>query len=171
MTFVALALDHSRVLRSPTGELHADGVTVIANMIFIPTAILYGHPEITTSFYIWKSMIPTLLGNLIGGGIMVAIPYWYLYLFQEETEVVFNLGAVHSGVAENAGPTPLSPPSTRHVLLGRELNESHPASQLPHSEAGFQSAVSRELSEDKYGKKRDAEKDEEKSDSERTNVS
>ena len=46
---------------------------VIANMYFIPTAIFYGDPQISTSFYIWKSLIPTTLGNIIGGGLLVGV--------------------------------------------------------------------------------------------------
>ncbi|KAF1739689.1 putative formate transporter [Beauveria bassiana] len=61
--FVALGLDH-----------------VVANMCFIPTAILLGSPRITVSYYIWKSMTPALLGNIVGGGLCVATLHWYLHL-------------------------------------------------------------------------------------------
>ncbi|KAM3499655.1 hypothetical protein MY11210_009599 [Beauveria gryllotalpidicola] len=61
--FVALGLDH-----------------VVANMCFIPMAIFLGSPHITVSYYIWKSMIPALLGNIVGGGLCVATVHWYLYL-------------------------------------------------------------------------------------------
>ncbi|KAM3541999.1 hypothetical protein ARSEF1564_005099 [Beauveria bassiana] len=59
--FVALGLDH-----------------VVANMCFIPTAILLGSPHISVSYYIWKSMTPALLGNIVGGGLCVATLHWYL---------------------------------------------------------------------------------------------
>lgn len=61
--FVLLGLDH-----------------VIANMFYIPMAIFLGHPKITVGFYIWKSMIPAALGNIIGGGLFCATVYWYLFL-------------------------------------------------------------------------------------------
>ncbi|KAF1820201.1 Formate/nitrite transporter [Dissoconium aciculare CBS 342.82] len=61
--FVCLGLDH-----------------VVANMFFIPIAIFVGDPSISIGFYIWKSMIPTLIGNIIGGGFFVGAAYWYLYL-------------------------------------------------------------------------------------------
>lgn len=48
LTFVALALDH-----------------VVANMFFIPLGIWCGAP-FGVGYYIWKSMIPTLIGNVIG---------------------------------------------------------------------------------------------------------
>lgn len=59
--FVALGLDH-----------------VVANMYFIPMAIFLGSPTITVGYYIWKSMIPALLGNIVGGGVFVAAVHWYL---------------------------------------------------------------------------------------------
>jgi len=57
-TFVALGMDH-----------------VIANMFLIPIGIFNGAP-ITVGYYIWKSMIPALLGNTIGGGFFVGVVYW-----------------------------------------------------------------------------------------------
>ncbi|KAF2771084.1 Formate/nitrite transporter [Teratosphaeria nubilosa] len=64
-TFVALALDH-----------------VVANMFFIPMGIWCGAP-FGAGYYIWKSLIPTLLGNMLGGGLFVGAVYWYLYLTGE----------------------------------------------------------------------------------------
>jgi len=61
--FVLLGLDH-----------------VIANMFYIPLAIFLHHPKITVGYYIWKSMIPAALGNIVGGGLFVAVVYWYLFL-------------------------------------------------------------------------------------------
>jgi hypothetical protein len=31
-------------------------------------------------YYIWKSVIPVTLGNLVGGALFVGFPIWYLYL-------------------------------------------------------------------------------------------
>lgn len=133
--FVALALDH-----------------VIANMYFIPTAIFCGSPDITVGYYIWKSMIPTTIGNMIGGSVMVALPYWYLYLTGEgSAEVDFNVGPVQSAIREIGGPVRREE-GNGHVLKGREIDTEHPAALLPHSGAGMASAVSRELDQEKYGK-------------------
>lgn len=52
--FVSLGFDH-----------------VVANMTFIPMAIWVDAPSITAGLYIWKGIIPTLLGNIIGGGLFV----------------------------------------------------------------------------------------------------
>ncbi|KAK5167450.1 uncharacterized protein LTR77_007149 [Saxophila tyrrhenica] len=56
---------------------------VVANMFFVPMSIFLGDPNISISFYIWKSMIPALLGNIVGGGLMVGTMYWYLNLTGE----------------------------------------------------------------------------------------
>ncbi|KAF1984963.1 Formate/nitrite transporter [Aulographum hederae CBS 113979] len=61
--FVSLGLDH-----------------VVANMFFIPIAIFEGAPGISVGLYIWKGIIPALLGNIIGGGLFVGTLYWYLHL-------------------------------------------------------------------------------------------
>ncbi|GIZ44566.1 hypothetical protein CKM354_000776100 [Cercospora kikuchii] len=65
--FVSLGFDH-----------------VVANMYFIPTAIFNHHPEITVTYYVWKSLLPALLGNIIGGSLFVGVFFWYLHLTSEE---------------------------------------------------------------------------------------
>jgi formate/nitrite transporter FocA (FNT family) len=65
--FVSLGFDH-----------------VVANMFFVPMGIWQGAPGITVGLYIWKGIIPALIGNIIGGGIFVGSLYWYLHLSSEE---------------------------------------------------------------------------------------
>jgi formate/nitrite transporter len=69
--FVILAFDH-----------------VVANMFYIPIAIFLGAPQISVGLYIWKSMIPALLGNIVGGGLFVGVVYWYLYLSANDAVVI-----------------------------------------------------------------------------------
>ncbi|KAI4718018.1 formate/nitrate family transporter [Aureobasidium sp. EXF-10727] len=71
--FVLLGLDH-----------------VVANMFYIPMAIFLHHPDISVSFYIWKSMIPAALGNIVGGSVFVAFVYWYLFLVGDTSEIVID---------------------------------------------------------------------------------
>lgn len=52
--FVSLGFDH-----------------VVANMTFIPMAIWLKAPGLSVGLYIWKGIIPTLLGNIVGGGLFV----------------------------------------------------------------------------------------------------
>lgn len=132
---MALALDH-----------------VIANMYSIPTTIFYGSPDITVGYDIWKIMIPTLIGNEIGSGVVVVLPYRYLYLTGEgDAEVDFNVGAAQSAIGESGGPLRRAE-GRRNVLMGREIDEGCPAAQLLQSGVGMASAVSKELSQEKYGK-------------------
>ena len=67
--FVALGLDH-----------------VVANMFFIPLAVWLEDPKITVWYYIWKSMLPALLGNIVGGGLFVAVVFWYLVSFEDSND-------------------------------------------------------------------------------------
>jgi len=46
---------------------------VVANMFFIPTGIFQHTPGLTVGYYIWKSMIPSLIGNIVGGGVFVGV--------------------------------------------------------------------------------------------------
>ncbi|THW05725.1 formate/nitrate family transporter [Aureobasidium pullulans] len=71
--FVLLGLDH-----------------VVANMFYIPLAIMLHHPDISIGYYIWKSMIPAALGNIVGGSVFVAAVYWYLYLNGESSAIVVD---------------------------------------------------------------------------------
>jgi formate/nitrite transporter FocA (FNT family) len=64
MCFVGLGTDHE-----------------IANMYFIPLAIFLGALKpLTVGYYIWKSMIPISLGNIVGGGLFCGAVYWYFVL-------------------------------------------------------------------------------------------
>jgi hypothetical protein len=88
MCFVGLGTDH-----------------VIANMYFIPLAIFLGAPKpLTVSYYIWKSMIPSLLGNFIGGGLFTGVVYWYLFLAGQEVEIHFDTMPLDTAVYEQGGP-------------------------------------------------------------------
>ncbi|KAL8662865.1 MAG: hypothetical protein Q9202_004379 [Teloschistes flavicans] len=158
-TFVALGLDH-----------------VIANMYFIPIAIWNSHPDISVSFYIWKSLIPTLLGNLLGGGVFVGAIYWYLYLTGAgAVDIDFNIGGLGSAM-EAGGPmgrmgSRNQGDSEPQVIEGKvvqqesggssgeNLDEGH---QLPHSGSGMQSGLGKELDATLYAKSKAEKMDEEK---------
>ena len=42
--------------------------------------IWQGAPGITVGLYIWKGIIPALIGNIIGGGLFVGVLFWYLHI-------------------------------------------------------------------------------------------
>ncbi|ODM14353.1 hypothetical protein SI65_10188 [Aspergillus cristatus] len=71
--FVSLGFDH-----------------VVANMTFIPMAIFLGAPEISVGLYIWKGIIPALIGNIVGGALFCSVYFWYMHLMEVETLPFFN---------------------------------------------------------------------------------
>ncbi len=74
----------------------------VANMYFIPYGLLLGtQPEVVSAaglsaadlsqLTIWgfvNNLIPVTLGNLFGGGIMVGMMYWFMYLRKEPKEAL-----------------------------------------------------------------------------------
>ena len=141
-TFVALGLDH-----------------VIANMYFIPIAIWNGHPTISVGYYIWKSMIPTTLGNLVGGGVFVGAMYWYLYLTgEEDVEVEFNVGPLVNAMTVG-GPSPMNHGQKSNILQGHDPEAKVSHEQLPHSGSLSVSGLGKELSADKYARRRIADQE------------
>ncbi|QQR69451.1 MAG: formate/nitrite transporter family protein [Alphaproteobacteria bacterium] len=59
--FVALGFEHS-----------------VANMYLIPLGMMAGAPVSLGSFV--ANLIPVTLGNIVGGGVLVALVYWLVYL-------------------------------------------------------------------------------------------
>jgi formate/nitrite transporter len=55
---------------------------VVANMFYIPLGIFVGTPGLTVGHYIAYSMMPALIGNIVGGGLFVGVIYWYLVRMQ-----------------------------------------------------------------------------------------
>ena len=60
--FVALGFEHS-----------------IANMYLIPIAWLAGAETVTIGSFL-ANLVPVTLGNIVGGGVLVALVYWLIYL-------------------------------------------------------------------------------------------
>lgn len=76
--FVSLGFDHGEfyILEFSSSLT----ITVVANMFFVPTGIWRDTPGVTVGLYIWKGIIPALLGNIVGGGLFVGTYFWYMYL-------------------------------------------------------------------------------------------
>ncbi|KAI9816032.1 MAG: hypothetical protein M1827_002024 [Pycnora praestabilis] len=148
-TFVALAFDH-----------------VVANMFFVPIGIWNGTP-FGVGYYIWKSLIPATIGNMVGGGLFVGAAYWYLYLTGEgAVGIDFNTGGLNSAM-EVGGPmgryhTKGQDGKTHAngdsdgVIEGRDPDgdQNHMANQLPHSGSYMTSGISKELSPEIYAKRK-----------------
>lgn len=56
-------------------------------MSFIPMGIWQQTPGLTVGLYIWKGIIPVLLGNLVGGGLFVGAYMWYFFLQGQNTVI------------------------------------------------------------------------------------
>ena len=156
-------------------------------MYFIPIAIWNGAPVITVSFYIWKSLIPAFIGNIVGGGLFVGTVYWcvynssfsvsdyvpgkliicrYLFLTGEgAVDVDFNIGSLETAM-EAGGPMGRQKSqrngqvvSANHVNDISESKEgdssSEAISQLPNSGGYMASGIGRELSAEKYTKRKE----------------
>lgn len=50
----------------------------IANMFFVPLGIMEGA-AVTWSDFLLKNLIPSTLGNIVGGGFFVGMAYWFVY--------------------------------------------------------------------------------------------
>jgi hypothetical protein len=70
--------------------------TVVANMFFIPMALWVADtPGLTIGLYIWKGIIPALIGNILGGTMFVGCYYWWMYLALADDVPIE--GALHEG--------------------------------------------------------------------------
>ncbi len=67
MAFVTFGFEHS-----------------IANMFFIPNAMLHGA-DISIGTFLWKNLLPTTLGNILGGAVFVGMLYGYIFIKKEES--------------------------------------------------------------------------------------
>lgn len=67
-TFVAVGFDNS-----------------VANMFMVPVAMINGA-QISVWMFIWKCLLPSTLGNIVGGGVFVGMFYWYLYVLDLSNE-------------------------------------------------------------------------------------
>lgn len=48
-------------------------------MFFIPMSIWIGHPSVTVGLYIWKGILPVLLGNILGGSLCCGAYHHLMY--------------------------------------------------------------------------------------------
>ena len=66
---------------------------VVSNMFLIPGALFAAseydliRDNLSWGRYFYKNLIPVLLGNLIGGAILVGIGYWYIYLTPDNCSI------------------------------------------------------------------------------------
>lgn len=118
--FVSLGFDHGTTLPFTFFACINNAnlwETVVANMFFIPIGIWVGTPGVTVGLYIWKGIIPALLGNIVGGGVFVGAYFWYQYLQGQDTNVI-------DGQNYEAEPVGMLDMRTGHVDFGRKKRVS-----------------------------------------------
>lgn len=91
MAFVALGWEHS-----------------IANMFFIPLGMMLGA-EVTATAFLWNNLLPATLGNIAGGMLLVALPYFLLWGKTSENK--------------KQEPAPETPATEKRKLTNREAIE------------------------------------------------
>ena len=52
----------------------------VANMYLIPVAMLAGAEGVGVAGLV-GNLVPVTLGNIVGGGVLVALVYWLVYLY------------------------------------------------------------------------------------------
>ena len=74
-------------LWAPFALLRACGYEhIVSNMFYIPAALMAASEynlvkdNLSWGRYFYKNLIPVLLGNIIGGAILMGFGYWYIYL-------------------------------------------------------------------------------------------
>ncbi|KAK0657045.1 Formate/nitrite transporter-domain-containing protein [Cercophora newfieldiana] len=84
---------------------------VVANMFFIPMGIWLGTPGVTIGLYIWKGIIPALLGNTVGGFVFCACYFYYQFIWGEEPIAIDGVYYQEQARMEegNLGPSMLHP--------------------------------------------------------------
>lgn len=111
-------------------------------------AIFVGSPNITVGYYIWKSMIPTALGNIVGGGLFVGTAYWYLYLTGAGAVAIeFDTGTIRTAVEAGAGPRVITGQDPDAMENGHLVGRASPRSQDSASTGHLMSAIGKELSD------------------------
>ncbi|KAI6026126.1 putative formate/nitrite transporter [Pisolithus microcarpus] len=80
---------------------------VVANMFSLPLGIML-HADLTTAYYIKKSLIASYLGNIVGG-LLVGLPAVYFYLGDYKAEGLSNAEegrTDHKNVEDSASSEP-----------------------------------------------------------------
>lgn len=74
--FVALGFEHSvaNMYFIPAGLLLAD------NAHFVNAAGNIDLSQLTVSGFLFNNLLPVTIGNMIGGGVLVGLVYWFIYL-------------------------------------------------------------------------------------------
>ncbi|GAB7126396.1 formate/nitrite transporter family protein [Silvimonas sp. JCM 19000] len=85
MAFVAMGMEHS-----------------IANLFILPAAVMAGA-DISLTQMVWNNLIPATLGNIVGGALLIGLPYALIYT-KARVRPAEEVDAVVNGAASSALP-------------------------------------------------------------------
>lgn len=79
--FVALGFEHSiaNMYFIPAGLLLSDNTTIVAATSQAAGGAV-DFSQLTMSGFLLNNLLPVTIGNIIGGGVLVAAVYWFVYL-------------------------------------------------------------------------------------------
>lgn len=103
-------------------------------------------------------MIPSLLGNIVGGGLFVGALYWYLFLAGEDVPIHFDNAANDTATYQQGGP--LEPTMTAtgagtgygNEIRGRDAEAKQAPHTLPHSGNHATSGIAKEYNKEQFQK-------------------
>ncbi|KAK9369811.1 Formate/nitrite transporter-domain-containing protein [Lipomyces kononenkoae] len=109
----------------------------VANMFLVPIGMINGAP-ISVGLFIWKSLILSTAGNIVGGGFFVALVYWYLYIFPADgAKDEIDMGSESIlPITETSAGTPVTKIRSRPIPLSESLES------LNRRERKFHNSVS-----------------------------
>lgn len=83
--FVALGFEHSiaNMYFIPAGLLLSDNTAIVA-AASQTTGGMVDLSQLTMSGFLLNNLLPVTIGNIIGGGVLVAAVYWFIYLRRQE---------------------------------------------------------------------------------------
>ena len=81
----------------------------IANMYFLPLAMLLGAPIGIGD--VLRNLLPVIAGNIVGGSVLVALVYWVIYLRPAPTPIP----TTSTLTANLTSTTPATPKETDHA--------------------------------------------------------
>lgn len=79
--FVALGFEHSiaNMYFIPAGLLLAENSAVVTAAAQLSGGVL-DLSQLTVSGFLLNNLLPVTIGNMLGGGVLVALVYWFIYL-------------------------------------------------------------------------------------------
>lgn len=109
----------------------------IANYFMVPIGMFYGT-NFGVGKFIYQSVIPVTIGNLIGGTLLASLPFWYLYGREERTAPNVQTGQPVEEEEKMGKRGSRSPASDEETVVGGQGSSS---SGLRYDRTGMMQAA------------------------------